>query len=190
MRTKLLIAILVLSAGAVLFAQPIGRAFSIVPGGFLQFGGTTSSFPGWKQSGTSMVCRLADDSANCPITGTLVSGTGFGMGFMFLSSTAPTISSGFGTSPSIANSNGTAAFTVNIGTGASATSGVVGLPAATTGWNCSVNDLTAAAAHVAYNTRQTASTTTTATLENQTTSTGAAVAWGVSDILRVSCFAY
>lgn len=104
--------------------------------------------------------------------------------------TAPTISSGFGSSPSIVASNGTAAFTINVGTGGSATSGVVGLPTATTGWNCFANDITAAAAHVAYNTRQTASSTTTATLENQTTSTGAAIAWGASDILRVNCVAY
>jgi hypothetical protein len=111
------------------------------------------------------------------------------IGVLF-ASTAPTISSGFGTSPTIANTNGTASFTINVGTGGTATSGVVGLPTATTGWTCWVNDLTAAAGHVAYNTRQTASTTTTATLENQTTSTGAAVAWAASDILRVSCFAY
>lgn len=103
---------------------------------------------------------------------------------------APTISSGFGTTPSVAANNGPAAFTINVGTGGSATAGVVGLPTAATGWNCWVNDITAAAANVGYNTRQTASSTTTATFQNQTTSSGAAVAWGVSDILRVSCLAY
>jgi hypothetical protein len=103
---------------------------------------------------------------------------------------APTVSSGFGTSPSIAANNGPLAFTVNVGTGGSATSGVVGLPTAPTGWNCWVNDLTAAAGHVAYNTRQTASSVSSATFENQTTSTGAAIAWAASDILRVSCVAY
>ena len=109
---------------------------------------------------------------------------------LLYSNAAPTISSGFGTTPSIAANNGTAAFTVNVGTGGTATSGVIGLPTATTGWICSVNNLTAAAAHVAYNTRQTASSTTSATLENQTTSTGAAVAWAASSILNCSCFAY
>jgi hypothetical protein len=103
---------------------------------------------------------------------------------------APTVSSGFGTSPSVAANNGPLAFTINVGTGGSATSGVVGLPTALTGWNCWVNDLTAAAGHVAYNTRQTASTVSTATLENQTTSTGAAIAWAASDILRISCVAF
>jgi hypothetical protein len=106
---------------------------------------------------------------------------------LIASATAPTIASGFGTSPTIPNNNGTVAFTVNVGTGGSATSGVITMPAAPTGWNCSVNDITAAAAHVAYNTRQTASTVTSVTVENQTTSTGAAVAWAASDILRMAC---
>lgn len=109
---------------------------------------------------------------------------------LLLSNAAPTISSGFGTSPSISANNGTAAFRVNVGTGGTATSGVIGMPTATTGWNCNVDNFTAAGAHVAYNTRQTASTTTSVTVENQTTSTGAAVAWAASNILQLSCFAY
>ena len=54
------------------------------------------------------------------------------------SATTPTISSGFGTTPSIVNSNGTAAFSINVGTGGTASSGVITLPAATTDWNCAV----------------------------------------------------
>ncbi len=111
-------------------------------------------------------------------------------GKLVYSDTAPTIASGFGTSPSITASNGTSAILINVGTGGSATSGVLTMPTASTGWVCTANDITAAAAHVAYNTRQTASTTTSVTLENQTTSTGAAVAWAASDIVRVSCSAY
>lgn len=160
----------------------------------LQFGGTTSSFPSLKRSGTSVEARLADDSGYTGINASSFNAGSNGSvafgGVKVIINTAPTISSGFGGTPSIANNNGTASFTINVGTGAAATSGVVGLPTATTGWNCWVNDSTAAAAHVAYNTRQTASTTTTATLENQTTSTGVAIAWGANDILRVSCFAY
>lgn len=111
-------------------------------------------------------------------------------GKLVFSDTAPTIASGFGTSPSISASNGGTVVLVNVGTGGSATSGVLTMPTASTGWVCSVNDLTAAAAHVAYNTRQTASTTTSVTIENQTTSTGAAVAWGASDVVRLICAAY
>jgi hypothetical protein len=95
-----------------------------------------------------------------------------------MSATAPTISSGFGTSPSIASNNGTSSFRVNVGTGGVATSGVIGLPAATTGWNCFVQDMTNNTV-----TRMTASTTTTATFT-------AAAAWAASDILSVSCFGY
>lgn len=38
----------------------------------LQFGGTTSSFPSIKRSGTNLLCRLADDSANCGFGGAVI----------------------------------------------------------------------------------------------------------------------
>jgi hypothetical protein len=106
------------------------------------------------------------------------------------SGTAPTISSGFGTSPSVVANNGTAAFEINVGTGGSATSGVIGMPTATTGWICSTNNLTAAASNRADNTRQTAYSTTSVTIVNETTSTGAAVGWTASDKVYLSCFAF
>jgi hypothetical protein len=93
--------------------------------------------------------------------------------------TAPTISSGFGTTPSIASNNGTFTFRVNVGSGATATSGVIGLPTATTGWNCVVQDSTTAAKE----TRVTASTTASVTVT-------AASAWGANDILIFICMAY
>lgn len=160
----------------------------------LQLGGTTSSFPALKNSGGTLQVRLADDSAFGPF---LANSLSFTSGIypnganVLISVTAPTISSGFGTSPSIANNNGTAAFTVNVGTGGTASSGVIGLPAATNGWICHVTNITAVAANRADQaTRQTASTTTSVTVQNQTLSTGAALAWTAGDILRVSCFAY
>lgn len=108
-----------------------------------------------------------------------------------ISSTAPTIGSGFGTSPSIVASNGTAAFTINVGTGGTASSGVVTMPAATTGWNCSVENRTGVLANVAnQRTIQIATTTTSVTLENQTISTGAVLAWTASDVLAVMCAGY
>jgi len=121
----------------------------------------------------------------------LSSMTSFGLTRLVMSSTAPTVSSGFGTSPSIATNNGTAAFTVNVGTGGSATSGVIGMPAATTGWACSVENQTAVLGNVANaRTMQIGSTTTTVTVENQTISTGAALAWTASDVLVLSCHGY
>ncbi len=108
------------------------------------------------------------------------------------SDTAPTIASGFGTSPSIVASNGAVAFTVNVGTGGSASAGVITMPAAATGWNCQVADRTAQAANAAdRRTVQTATTTTSITVQNQTISTGAALAWTASDILQIGpCAAY
>jgi hypothetical protein len=105
--------------------------------------------------------------------------------------TAPTIASGFGTSPSVVASNGTAAFTINVGTGGVATGGVITMPAATTGYKCGVENQTGVAANRAnQRTLQTASTTTTVTVQNQTISTGAALAWTASDILVLECTGY
>lgn len=104
-----------------------------------------------------------------------------------LTPSIPTISSGFGTSPAILKTSGTTSFTINVGTGGTATAGVIGLPATNAGWTCSVYNQTAHASNRADDTVQTANTTTTVTVQNQTKSTGAAVAWTASDTLNVSC---
>jgi hypothetical protein len=109
-------------------------------------------------------------------------------GNILISSTAPAISSGFGGTPSIPNNNGTAAFEVNVGTGGTASSGVVGLPTAAHGWTCAANDETTTSATV-FMTKQTASTTASVTFTNYNTS-GATAAWAANDILHVSCMAY
>jgi hypothetical protein len=106
---------------------------------------------------------------------------------MLISATAPTILSGFGTAPSIATSNGTASFTVNVGTGGTATSGVIGLPTATNGWNCYATDITTQSSTV-FVTKETASSTTSCTIGDFNTS-GAAAAWAAGDIVAVSAFA-
>jgi hypothetical protein len=126
------------------------------------------------------------DSGQLQING----GSGPSLAFanLALSATAPTVSSGFGTSPSIVNNNGTVAFTINVGTGGTATNGVIGLPTAATGWHCVADDLTTQSATVFY-THQIATSTTTATIANFNTA-GAQAAWVASDVLRVSCFAY
>lgn len=104
------------------------------------------------------------------------------------SNAIPTISSGFGTAPSV-TAGTVGSFRVNVGTGGAATGGVIATNiAAPTGWNCSVNDLTAAAANVAaFTDRQTASTTTTITIQHQTLSTGAALVYTASDIVQLLC---
>lgn len=104
--------------------------------------------------------------------------------------TAPTVSSA-GSSPSVPASNGTAAFTVNVGTGGAATTIVMTMPTATTGWACDAQNLTANAANRAnQHVVQQSSTTTSVTVQNQTISTGAALAFTASDIVRFLCTAY
>ena len=107
---------------------------------------------------------------------------------LLISGTSPTISSGFGTSPSIVKSNGTAAFTINVGTGGTATSGVIGLPSAANGWACFCTDITTNSTTVTQ-CKQTASSTTTATIGNFS-DVAVAAAWTASDVVQVSCHAY
>jgi hypothetical protein len=152
---------------------------NIVPTGTTGFGSATNRWAvvgtNGNFSGTTSVNTLTNVASGRPL----------------YSGSAPTISSGFGTSPSIANNNGSGAFQVNVGTGGTATNGVISTPVtATTGWICAVNNLTAALGHRADNTIQTASTTTTITIENQTKSSGAAVAWTASDIVNLLCLAF
>lgn len=121
-------------------------------------------------------------------TALLISSINMGANLTF-SSTAPTVMSGFGTSPTVA---GTAtSFVVDVGTGGVATDGVLSMPTATTGWNCSVNDLTS---HVDNDgnqqTFQLSSTVSTVTVEHQNPSTGATVAWTAGDVLSFVCAAY
>lgn len=158
----------------------------------LNFGGTTSAFPALKRNGGQILIRLADDSGDGDIIAGGVGGkSAYRIGssnVLLVSATAPTISSGFGTTPSISGSNGTAAFEITVGSGGVASSGVIGLPAAANGWNCFSTDITTETA-TAFVTKQTGSSTTTATLTNYTTA-GVAGAWTAGDKLRVSCFAY
>lgn len=108
---------------------------------------------------------------------------------LLVSATAPTIASGFGTSPSISGSNGTAAFQVTVGTGGTASTGVITMPAANAGWSCSATNVTTTNTAV-WMTRQTASTTTSVTLTNYAYSTGGAAAWTAGDKINVMCMAF
>jgi len=102
---------------------------------------------------------------------------------------APTVSA-CGTAPSISAENGTAAFRVTVGT-ATPSSCLIGLPTAANGWNCFVTNRTGRLANVAEeHVFQIGDSTTSATLENQTNSTGAAAVMGNNDVLSVSCFAF
>lgn len=136
------------------------------------------------QAGCSDKLWLDKASGNVHVAQALENGASGIIG----SATLPTIASGFGTSPVApagGTSNGTWAFQVTIGTGGTATSGVLTMPAALHGWNCSATDETTTSA-TAFVTKQTADTTTSVTLGNFNTS-GAAAAWNASDVLQISC---
>lgn len=97
----------------------------------------------------------------------------------YISGTTPTISSGFGGSPSILKFNGTAVFTVNVGTGGVATSGVIGFPTAANGWVCQVTDQTTNSKTTFQSANTASSVTVTAT-----------AAWAANDILLFQCSAF
>lgn len=130
-----------------------------------------------------------DISGSTLSIGTVAPGNGLYFATLGVSRIAPTVTSA-GTSPSVVT-NGTASFRVNVGTGGTATTIVMAMPTATTGWNCNAENITAHAANRAnQDVVQQASTTTSVTVQNQTPSTGAAVAFTASDIVRFLCVAY
>lgn len=109
-------------------------------------------------------------------------------GGLVLANVVPTISSGFGTSPSIGLNTGAIGFKLTVGTGGTATSGILSMPTASQGWNCYANDVTTQSATV-FSTKMIASTTTTVTLANFSTS-GVQAAWTAGDTLVVSCVGF
>lgn len=126
-------------------------------------------------------------SGSAPVFTFLATGVGMAGGVLLFSINAPTITSGFGTAPSVVANNGTAAFTINVGTGGTATGGVIGLPTATTGWVVHVVNITNPSTSV---TAQTAGTVSGVTITNFSRTTGLAGAWAASDILRCVAVAY
>lgn len=109
---------------------------------------------------------------------------------LLIGTAAPTIGSGFGTSPSILSSNGSTTFRINVGTGGTATGGVISMPTAATGWNCTFGVLNPSSTNLASQNVMTASNTTTVTISNELTSTGIATAWPASTTILATCLAY
>jgi hypothetical protein len=99
----------------------------------------------------------------------------------------PTIFSGFCTGPSIVNANGTAAFTINVGTGCATGTGTINMSAsASVGWTCSFYDVTTPNTNVV---NQTGGAVNTVTLQNYTRA-GAVANFTSSDIIRAQCIGY
>ena len=106
-------------------------------------------------------------------------------GKMIMSSTAPTIASGFGTSPTI-TANSTAAFKIVIGTGG-ASSGVITFPAATNGWVVQGWDITSGTSLFL---QQTAYTTTSATIASFGITTGTSSPMSAGDVIILTATAF
>jgi hypothetical protein len=98
--------------------------------------------------------------------------------------TAPTIASGFCTSPAILSNNGTYGFQIQIGTSCAGSVGVVTMPAAVHGWICKAENESATANNAVA---QTSYTTTSITLTNFSRTTGFAANWSAADVIEVMC---
>lgn len=150
------------------------------------FSDTSNGYVGTSTNSPLLVQVFASEAARFTASGIGMGGSGV----LSFSNVAPTLSSGFGTSPVFAG-RGTS-FQVNVGTGGVASSGIIAMNAtANQGWTCDVFNITALAANRAdQRTVQTTGGTTTVTVQNQTISTGAALAWTASDVLRLTCAGY
>jgi hypothetical protein len=112
--------------------------------------------------------------------------TTFSLTNLAASNTAPTATT-FCTSPSIPSNNGTAAFTINVGTACATSVGTITLPSAATGWMCDFANVTNPASNVVS---QTGGTAATVTMTNYARTTGVASNWTSSDVIRAKCLAY
>lgn len=103
-------------------------------------------------------------------------------------SAAPTIGSGFCTSPTIPNANGTVAFEINVGgTGCAGSTGVINMPTANLRWRCDFTNISNPATNVPS---QTTASTNTVSVTNYSRTTGIASNWTASDIVVASCNGY
>lgn len=106
-------------------------------------------------------------------------------GFINALGATPSISSGFGTSPSVNSGANSAAFRLNVGTGGTANTGVIAFDkAADNGWACTCTNGSNASIC-----RSEPTSTTTATLKNYNASL-TLTAWTASDVLQVQCREY
>ena len=132
----------------------------------------------WRLSGTT-----GDLDGNSAFRGVRCFGYRLGTKTQFARDNAPTIVAGAGAS--VAASNGTIAFRLDLG-GAAGT-GTVTLPTATTGWVLYMQDITNPAATVLS---QTGGNTTTATFASYDRTTGLAANWAANDIAVCIAVAY
>lgn len=174
--------LLAASAFAGIGAPPFNQAAVAITGGTIN-GATTASV-------AAVAAGSVYNPASVAITGGTINNTTIkGAANLLISTSTPSISSGFGTSPSIVSSNGTATFKVNVGTGGTATSGIIAMPTAQTGWNC-LAQVPTNASYFGWITVSPSSTSTSVTFENRNTTNGVLSAWPASVIFTAICIAF
>ena len=104
---------------------------------------------------------------------------------LVVSTTLPTVSSGFGTSPTVL-ANNTFCFKVTVGTGGAA-NGTISLPTAPNGWLAFAADVTSGSSLFL---QLTGSTATSVTFTSYSVTTGAAANMSAGDVVLVNCIAY
>ena len=104
---------------------------------------------------------------------------------LVVSTTLPTVSSGFGTSPTIL-ANSTFCFKIVVGTGGAA-NGTITLPTAPNGWLAFAADVTNGSTLFL---QLTGSTATSVTFTSYSVTTGAAANMSAGDVVLVNCIAY
>jgi len=114
-----------------------------------------------------------------------VNGNTYIGGALVFSNTPPTISSGFGTGPTITALN-TVGFSVKVGT-SPGTTGTISLPAAPNGWILTGWNITSAGTLYI---QQTAYTTTSATITSLANSSGSATAFNANDVIILSAIPF
>ena len=120
------------------------------------------------------------------ITGTTVTAARYNLGnVMVFSSTAPTLGTGWGTSPTITNINGTAAFLINVGTGGTSTGGNITFPVTPNKWNCAITSY--GTATTGTTTIEQAATTTIVALQNVSVTTNTTSPWAAGQQLMLIC---
>lgn len=106
-------------------------------------------------------------------------------GVVMASATAPSVTSGGCTSPAVTTPNGTAAFTITIGTSCTGVKSItLLLPAAAHQWSCFFNDQTTPASFVLSSN---GTTTTAVVVSNYARTTGLAIDFVAAEVLVGGC---
>ena len=141
-----------------------------------------ASYSGGAISGTTGTFSGAVTSTSSSFSTTLSANN------LLASTTAPTVASGLGTSPTV-TANGTAAFKVVVGTNPT-NNGLITMPAATNGWVAKIQNLTAASSGRAEWEKQTSSSNTTLVTFSNFNATMGNVNFTAGDVLFISCIAF